>query len=100
MKIFLLSLILIILAFITLSFFTRLPDISDKNVSHAISSAEVTILGQALEPLLQQYPAQSGVYLLLVAWMPLSRVQSWHARPSAALMFNITCSTRTRLAGY
>ena len=64
MKIFLLSLILIILAFITLSFFTRLPDISDKNVSHAISSAEVTILGQALEPLLQQYPAQSGVYLL------------------------------------
>ena len=64
MKIFLLSLILIILAFITLSFFTRLPDISDKSVSHAISSAEDTDLGQALEPLLQQYPAQSGVYLL------------------------------------
>jgi hypothetical protein len=56
------SVLLTAICFVILAEVTKLPDSSDKPVSHAIKNGADTRMGKAIAPLLEKHPRRSAVH--------------------------------------
>ena len=63
MKIILIG-VVVVIVFVLIGFFTKLPDNSQRTSSQVITDGESTTLGQAFKALLQDHSGLSGVYML------------------------------------